>query len=144
MGIYRRHRGVEGQASFVAKLLLATLLLLIPLMAYADSLPIKNGRYAGDRVIVIKLTERQKEQINKKYKPYNKMKLTKRQQSEIASKAKMKEPPTRLIVVRPADTKGECTCGLANIGLILKGGKIEIPVSYLVTDEEAKEMEIVD
>jgi len=124
-------------------LILVALLPLVPLISYADSLPIKNGRYSGGPVIVIKLTEKQKENI-KKYKPYNKMKLTKNQQTEIASKANMKEPPTQVIVVRPVDTQGDCTCGLANIGLILKGGVIEIPVSYLATDKEAKEMEIVD
>jgi hypothetical protein len=57
---------------------------------------------------------------------------------------KMKEPPTKLIVVHPSDTQGDCTCGLANIGLILQDGQIEMPVSYLATDKEAKEMEIVD
>jgi hypothetical protein len=125
-------------------LLLVALFLLFPPIAFADSLPIKDGRYAGGSVIVIKLTEKQKEHIKRKYKPYGKMKITKSQQAEIASKAKMKEPPTRLIMVRPEDTQGNCTCGLANIGLILKDGEIEIPVSYLATDKEAKEMEIVE
>lgn len=125
-------------------ILFAISLFLLPLIAFADSLPIKNGRYAGGPVIIIELTELQKENIEKRYKPYNKMKLTKGQQSQIAAKAKMKEPPTQVILVRPADTQGDCTCGLANIGLILKGGMIEIPVSYLATDKEAKEMEIVD
>jgi hypothetical protein len=36
-------------------------------------------------------------------KPYNKLKLTNSQQNEIASKAKMKEPPTQVIVVRHFD-----------------------------------------
>lgn len=128
----------------ISKLVLVAFLLFVPMIALADGLNIKNGRYAGGPVIVIKLTEKQKERIDKKYKPYNKMKLTKSQQTEIATKAKMKEPPTQVIVVRPADTQGDCTCGLANIGLILKDGVIEIPVSYLATDKEAKEMEIVD
>ncbi|RII25316.1 MAG: hypothetical protein CXR31_14050 [Geobacter sp.] len=128
----------------ISKFVLVVLLLLLPMIALADSLNIKNGRYSGGPVIVIKLTEKQKERIDKKYKPYNKMKLTKSQQTEIASKAKMKEPPTQVIVVRPEDTQVDCTCGIANIGLILKGGVIELPVSYLATDKEAKEMEIVD
>ena len=128
----------------IPRILIATFLLLFPLLVFADSLPIKDGHYAGGDVIIIKLTEKQKERIDKKYKPYNKMKLTKNQQTVIALKAKMKEPPTKLIMVRPADSQGDCTCGLANIGLILKGGLIEIPVSYLATDKEAKEMEIVD
>jgi hypothetical protein len=128
----------------ISKHVLVALLLFVPMIALADGLNIKNGRYAGGPVISIKLTEKQMEHIDKKYKPYNKMKLTKGQQAEIASKAKMKEPPTQVIVVRPADTQGDCTCGLANIGLILKDGVIEIPVAYLATDKEAKEMEIVD
>lgn len=127
-----------------SKNLLMALLLLLPTTTFADSLNIKDGRYAGGPVILIKLTEEQKKRIDKKYKPYNKMKLTKSQRAEIASKSKMKEPPTKLIMVRPADTQGDCTCGLANIGLILKDGVIEIPVSYLATDKQAKEMEIVD
>jgi hypothetical protein len=56
----------------------------------------------------------------------------------------MKESPTKLTVIRPADTVGECTCGLSNIGLIISGGKLELPISYLVTDKEAKAKEIVD
>ena len=127
-----------------SKVVLMAFFLFIPMIALADGLNIKNGHYAGGPVIVIKLTEKQEERINKKYKPYNKMKLTRSQQTEIASKAKMKEPPTQVIVVRPADTQGDCTCGLTNIGLILKGGVIEVPISYLATDKEAKEMEIVD
>ena len=127
-----------------SKFLIGALLLLVPTATFADSLNIKDGRYAGGPVIIIKLTEKQKGRIEKKYKPYNKMQLTKSQRAEIASKAKMKEPPTKLIMVRPADTQGDCTCGLANIGLILKDGLIEIPASYLATDKEAKEMEIVD
>lgn len=120
------------------------LLFFVPLLTFADSLPIKNGRYAGGPVVMITLTEKQRETIQKKYKPYIKMKLTKSQQAEIASKGNMKESPTKLIVVRPADTQEDCTCGLANIGLILKDGVIEIPMSYLATDKQAKEMEIVD
>lgn len=127
-----------------SKSLLVIFLIFVPSIAFADSLPIKNGHYAGGPAINIKLTEKQSETIEKKYKPYNKMKLTKRQQAEIGSKAKMKEPPSQLIVVRPADTQGDCTCGLANIGLVINGGVIEIPLSYLATDEQAKEMEIVD
>jgi hypothetical protein len=128
----------------ISVILFAIGLFLSTLTAFADSLPIKNGRYAGSPVIIIKLTEMQKENIEKRYKPYNKIKLTKSQQSQIAAKAKMKEPPTQVIVVQPADTQDYCTCGLANIGLIMKGGVIEIPTSYLATDKEAKEMEIVD
>lgn len=126
------------------KILLVALLLLLPTATFADSLNIKDGHYVGGPVILIKLTEEQNGRIDKKYKPYNKMKLTKNQRAEIASKAKMKEPPTKMIMVRSADTQGDCTCGLANIGLILKDGMIEIPVSYLATDKQAKEMEIVD
>lgn len=126
------------------KFLLVALWLLFPMSALADSLNIKGGRYAGGPVIILKLTEKQKGLIHEKYKPYNKMKLTKVQRAEIAKKAKMEEPPTKLIVARVADTQGDCTCGLANIGLILKGGVIEVPVSYLATDKKAKEMEIVD
>jgi len=126
----------------ISKLVLVALLLFIPKIALADGLNIKNGRFAGGPVIVIKLTEKQKERIDKEYKPYDKMKLTKSQQTEIATKAKMKEPPTQVIVVRPEDTQGDCTCGLANIGLIISERIIEIPVSYLATDKVAREMAI--
>jgi hypothetical protein len=51
--------------------------------------PILLSRYAGGPVIIIKLTEKQADQIKKNYKPYGKMKLTKRQQAEIASITKM-------------------------------------------------------
>ncbi|MBJ6752394.1 hypothetical protein [Geomonas anaerohicana] len=126
------------------KFILVALCLLFPVSAFADSLNIKGGRYAGGPVIILKLTEKQRHLIDKKYKPYDKMKLTKGQRAQIAAKAKMKEPPTKLVMVRAADTQGDCTCGLANIGLLLKGGVVEIPVPYLATDKEAKEMEIVD
>lgn len=117
-------------------------LFLLCVSAFADSLPIKNGRYSGGTAITIQLTESQQKHIKKSYKPYSKMSLTKTQQKEIAKKAKMKEPPTKLTLMRPADTVGECTCGLANIGLIISERIIEIPVSYLATDKIAREMAI--
>jgi hypothetical protein len=101
----------------------------MPQVINADSLPIENGHYSGGPVIMIKLTEKQKSSLEKNYKPYNNMNLTKFQQKEISLQAKMKNPPTKLIVVRPEDTQGNCTCGLANIGLILKDGLMEIPAS---------------
>jgi hypothetical protein len=68
-----------------SKIVLMVFLLFIPMIALADGLNVKNGHYAGGPVIVIKLTEKQKERINKKYKPYSKMELTKSQQTEIVS-----------------------------------------------------------
>jgi hypothetical protein len=119
-------------------------ILTLATMVFADSLPIENGRYSGGPVIIINLTVKQQKNIKTNYKPYNKMALTKSQQAQIVNKAKIKESPTRLIIVRPEDTQGDCTCGLANIGLIIKEDLVEIPTRYLATDKEAKEMEIVD
>jgi hypothetical protein len=130
----------------INNLLLAFVILCTTLsgVTFADSLPIKDGHYSGGPVIAINLTEKQQNKISRNYKPYDKLSLTKSQQADIRIKAKMKESPTKLTIVRPTDTAGECTCGLSNIGLIIAGGKLELPISYLTTDKEAKEREIVD
>jgi hypothetical protein len=119
-------------------------ILILPTVVLADSLPIENGRYSGGPVITINLTEKQRKNLKNNYKPYKKMALTKSQKTQIVSKAKIKESPTKLIMVRPEDTQGDCTCGLANIGLIINKDLVELPIRYLATDKEAKEMEIVD
>jgi hypothetical protein len=130
----------------INNLILAFVILCTALsgVTFADSLPIKDGHYSGGPVFTINLTEKQQNKISRNYKPYEKLSLTKSQQADIRIKAKMKESPTKLTVIRPADTVGECTCGLSNIGLIISGGKLELPISYLVTDKEAKAKEIVD
>ena len=112
--------------------------------AFADGLPIKNGRYSGGSVIVIKLTAKQQKIIKSSYKPYMEIKITKKQQAYIAKEAHMTEPPTKIILARPVDTEHDCTCGLANVGLIFKEGSVEIPIEYLTSDKEAEEMKIDD
>jgi hypothetical protein len=116
--------------------------LTLTTMVLADSLPMENGRYSGGPAFTIKLTEKQRKILKANYKPYYKMALTKSQQAQIATQAKNKKSPTKLIILHPNDSQGDCTCGLANIGLLIKEDLVEIPVKYLATDKEAKEIEI--
>jgi hypothetical protein len=110
-----------------------------PSIILADSLPIKNGRYNGGPVLIMKLTKDQIHMIKNRYSPYQMMVLTINQQKFIGRKAPMKNPPSKIIIARAEDTVNDCTCGLYNIGLILKDNTVEIPKNYLATDEEAEE-----
>jgi hypothetical protein len=112
--------------------------------AVADSLRINNGRYSGGAALVLNLNATQIRTIEDHYRPYMDLPLDDAQQARIRGTSKIQPPPTKLIVVYPADTAGDCTCGLANIGLIFKWDAIEIPVAYLTTDKEAEERAIIE
>jgi hypothetical protein len=127
---------------FIRITFLAGLLVFITsLSALADGLPLKDGRYSGE-VIIIELTPEQQATILQHYKPYGLLKLTKKQREYIANTTKMSAAPTSVMVVRPADTVGDCTCGLSNLGLIFKDNSIEIPLRYLLSDAEAERRKI--
>ena len=111
---------------YVRLIILAWLFVSISTISVlADGLPIKDGRYSGGAVVIIELTQEQQKIIIQRYKPYCDLKLTKEQIEYIKKTVKMIEAPTKLFVVRPADTVGDCTCGLANLGLIFKDNAIE-------------------
>ncbi len=113
-------------------------------IAIADSLPIKDGRYSGGAVLVLNLNVTQIRAIEDHYRPYMELPLDSAQQAQIVHTSKIQPPPTKLIVVYPADVTGDCTCGLANIGLIFTRDAIEVPVEYLATDEEVEKRKILD
>ncbi len=90
----------------------------------------------------MKLTDSQIYEIKNHYKPFQEINLTKDQQIYIVNNAQIKEPPTKIIVVRPEDAKDNCTCGLSNIGLIINWNTVEIPKEYIFSDKEAKARQI--
>ena len=113
------------------------MVLAFPLAGHADGIPIKDGRYSGGPLILIELTESQRELIKTKYSPFFAFPLTDDQKDTIRKESSVSPPPSQLMLVKVEDTAGECTCGAANLGLLIDSNRIEIPVKYLYTDEEA-------
>ncbi|WP_243288487.1 hypothetical protein [Geothrix terrae] len=105
----------------------------------ADGFKFTKGRLADEPVIEIQLTKAQAALVRSQFKPGMKIKLTKRQQFDIRSKAKAKIGPTVLELWKPADLDGDCSCFLWNIGLIFKDGWVELPIHRIVSDKEAEE-----
>jgi hypothetical protein len=113
--------------------------------ASADGFPLKNGRYSGrGSVLLFKLTQEQIMNVEKHYKPYLEIKLSKKQQTYISMNANFNNPPSKIIIVKAKDLEGQCTCGIRNIGILINEGTIEFPQAYLATDEEAEKSKIID
>jgi len=127
--------------------LVAAALLVLPAVAVADGLPLKNGRYPGP-VLVFTLTSEQKQVIDhfrtchlehfmtmNVYTPYV-FKLTRRQASVL--RAKTGFSPSTFEVY-------ETYLGFNNAGphwnLVLRfsENQIEIPLDLIVSDKEARE-----
>lgn len=64
--------------------------------------------------------------------------------AQIKNSKGINQPPTKLLIVKIEDAVGECTCGLSNLGLILKDGRIQVPLQYIYSDEEADKRKIID
>ena len=111
--------------------------------ASADGLPMKNGKYAGE-IILIELSKQQQIIIKNNYVPWGYLELTDEQREIIKKKTSITPPPTKLMVVKIEHTTGECTCGVSNLGLIVGPSKIEIPTKYIYTDKEAGLRKIID
>jgi hypothetical protein len=120
----------------------AVLALAFPLPGHADGIPIKDGRYSGGSSIIIELTESQRELIRTKYSPFFDFPLTDDQRDTIRTKLSVSPSPSKLMLVKVEDTAGECTCGAANLGLLIDSNRVEIPVKYVYTDEEAMKRRI--
>jgi hypothetical protein len=119
-------------------LILFLVLLLTHSLVLADGFPVKDGRYAGGAVVLLKLTEVQSEQIRNKFISGMVIQLTKDQQEQIKSEAKLKVPPTKLEIYHAIDLANDCTCFVANVGFDFKPGWIDVPIAYLFSDEDAE------
>ena len=116
--------------------------MVFPHASNADGIPIKDGRYSGGPSIVIELSESQRELIKAKYSPFFAFPITDDQKETILKQSSVSPPPSKLMLVKIADTAGECTCGAANLGLLIDSNRIEIPIKYIYTDEEAVKRKI--
>ena len=116
--------------------------IILPALCLADGIPITNGRYAGGPSIVIVLTSQQRELIEAKYEPFFDLPLNDEQREVIRKQASVNPPPSKLMLVRISDIAGECTCGAANLGLLIDPSRAGIPVKYICTDEAAEKKKI--
>jgi hypothetical protein len=112
---------------------------LLAFCLHADGLPIKDGRYAGGPVILIRLTSSQVSQIQRHYIPWMKLDLTSDQRKALKQKSSLVDPPTKVNVLLPKDSQDECTCGASNIALVYQPGWIELPIKFLCSDKQAEE-----
>ena len=125
-------------------LIVLTLIFLIPTLSLADGLPIKDGRYFGGPSILIEISEAQKQLIKTTYEPFFNFPLTSEQREFIRRETTVEPPPSKLMLVKIPDTVGECTCGVANLGLLIDPSHVEIPVAYICTDEKAEKIKITN
>ena len=122
------------------KFLLTTCFLMASAVSLlADGFQFTKGRLADQPIIEIQLTKAQMSEVREHFKAGMKIKLTKKQQNAIRSKAKTKVSPTVLEIWKPSDLEGECSCFLWNIGLLFKDGWVELPIHRIVSDKEAKD-----
>jgi hypothetical protein len=105
----------------------------------ADGFKFTKGRLTEEPIIEIQLTKVQISEVREHFKPGMKIKLTKKQQVSIRSKAKTKVSPTVLEIWKPSDLEGDCSCFLWNIGLLFKDGWVELPIHRIVSDKEAED-----
>jgi hypothetical protein len=122
--------------------ILAILALFLPRSSHADGIPIKDGRYSGGPSIVIELTASQKELIITKYTPFFAFPISDVQRELIHTVSSVSPPPSTLMLVKVEDTAGKCTCGAANLGLLIDSSHVEIPIEYVYTDAEAEKRKI--
>jgi hypothetical protein len=103
----------------------------------ADGFKFESGRLKGERVMELQLTAEQAKAVTTQFKPGMVIRLTKGQRAQIKALTKVKEVPTKLELWRPSNLENECSCLLWNIGLIFKPGWLELPISRIVSDQEA-------
>lgn len=104
------------------------LLLCAPLLA--DGMPIKDRRFQG-KVIILDLTETQKEELSEGYLIFTTAKQKEKLKQETAI------APSRFTVYDTRNGENECTCFAHNRALRFSENQVEIPVEYLVTDKLA-------
>lgn len=118
---------------------------ITPIVSNADGLYLENGRYAGGPAISIELTQEQIDNVGNNYKPYMEIQLTNEQRSKIKTEIKTIDPPSKVYVVKPKDTEGDCTCGSSNIGILYDNNtKMELPERLIYSDEKAEKRKIID
>lgn len=102
----------------------------------ADGMPIDSqGRFVGGETIVIGLSETQQAALAKD----RVLKLNAAQRRQIRKIHGFS--PSELHIYDTRVGENDCTCEAYNRGLWFNAGLVEVPRTYLVTDQRAREIE---
>ena len=120
--------------------LLVMIVLLLPRIAFADGIPMKNGHFVGEKTFVLRLTPEQISELEKRRKArrplyQEQLVLTAAQVDELERHSKKRI--TRLEIFE-GDWK-DCSCHAHNIGSRITKGTVEVPISYLLTNKQIAE-----
>jgi len=129
----RRCRMPAGRTAFFA----ALVLMVVSCGLFAEGFTFKDGHFDFPEVIRLDLTEKQSRLLDKPSKQVRKIVLSQTQRAQILAESAVKEAPTKLQIFEVKDLQGDCTCALFNFGIIIKGGRIEIPKDRILSDAEA-------
>lgn len=117
----------------------ALLLVLGSATAPAEGFTFKDGHFEFEKVMPLRLTEKQARAVRRHFKPGMKIALSKAQRAQILAGSGVKEAPTKLEIYKVENLEGDCSCGMANFGILVGDDVIEIPVSRICSDREAAE-----
>jgi hypothetical protein len=128
-----RCRTQVGRTAFFASLIM----MVVSCALFAEGYTFKDGHFDFPEVIRLDLTEKQSRLLDKPSKQVRRIVLSRAQRAQILAKSGVKEAPTKLQIFQVKDLEGDCTCALFNFGIIIKGGRIEIPIDRVLSDAEA-------
>ena len=123
-------------------LLLATL--LCSALARADGFKFKDGRLDGESVIVLPLEPHQIKELKAHFKPGYLLRLTKFQRTFLLLNSKATRAPTKIQVYKVENLEHDCSCGMFNLGVLIKPDRIELPIFRVCSDQEALDNRIGD
>ncbi len=115
-------------------------IMAIPVLALADGMPIdKNGRFYGGPTTVITLSKAQIKALSLPENKWHRMALTDEQRDKLKKEAGKSPSLFMFYDTRIGET--DCTCEAANRALRFTETEAEIPHAYLMSDEEAAEID---
>jgi hypothetical protein len=117
---------------------LSALIALVCAPMTADGLPIKDGHYFAGPSLVLELTSNQKLLIPTTGENDIALKLTNAQRRKILRESKIRIAPTKIYVALPEFWSSNCTCLSSNIAIFFCEGYIQLPMSFIRPDREAK------
>ncbi len=117
-----------------------TLIFIIPCLALADGMPIdKAGRFYGGPTTIINLTKQQIKTLADPAMKWKRIPLTEEQRSKLLNETGKGPMMFMFYDTRIGET--DCTCEAANRALRFSESEAEIPHEYLISDEEAAEID---
>lgn len=113
--------------------------------ALADGFPIRDGHFTVP-VTTLELTSQQLQMIPKNRMTIQQIRLMEEQRVYLSVETGkvLRSLPTVIEIFYPEAVKDDCSCGAANVGLLVGGSQLEVAKEFLMSDEEAQAKKIED